>query len=145
MNVSVADMISQLLDEHEQIKKRFVWIEGKVSDLESAAELKDIRKKVKSERLQQEKWRFELETELLRIEEQLTDHFGREEDTLARCWGLVEDEAVMASLGRLRNDHQEILGRILALREMASETQEKDKWIENRRCPGWPWTVWAVS
>jgi len=134
VSISVIDNIDQLLEEHEKIHRGFKWLEQQANDLESALQLKDIRKRIDSERLTQTSWPQELENELSRIENQLGDHFSREESMLSDCCDKLEDAGFSSTLSRLRDDHNEILGRIEDLRAEArgidSDSTSREDWID---------------
>ena len=134
MSISVIDNIDQLLEEHEKIHQGFEWLEQQANDLESALQLKDIRKRIDSERLTQTSWPQELDNDLSRIESQLGDHFDREEGMLSECCDKLEDAGLSSTLSRLRDDHIEILGRIKDLRAEArgidSDRSSREDWID---------------
>ena len=132
MYIKVIDSIDQLLQEHEKIKGSFEWLEEKANDVQSAQQLKNVRKRIDSERLTQTSWPIELENEFLRIENQLNDHFTREELMLVECCNRLEDVGLTSTLSRLQDDHDVILGRIKDLRAEVREIGSNNPNQESR-------------
>ncbi len=133
MGINVVDRISLLLAQHKEIQTSFAGLEDLVNDWESASQLKALRKEIDSERLAVGPWPMALEQDVSRIETQLNDHFDREEDILAECVQISEDPGLLATLNRLRSDHQEIITRIGDLRaearQIALALTSRSDWI----------------